>query len=160
MNKSEGRVNMKIVRFDAPNHTFEEISIILSTIGYKFWSCDEIYWLIGIENDESDDKRTIDFFNAVGFKHVMVVPIDEYVKPSKVYDTITLTKYVLVYRMFDNRTFCYSATNPTFKAKVNADYIFAPGVYPVPMKDGYGIFSNSHPQIPSDTELMLRMMGR
>jgi len=74
-------------------------------------------------------------------------------------NTVTLTKYVLVYHRYGDKTFCYSAINPTFKAKVNADYIFAPGVYPVPVKDRYGIFTKFHDNIPSDSELM-RLMGR
>lgn len=74
-------------------------------------------------------------------------------------NTVTLTKYVMVYRMYDNRVFCFSAINPTFRAKINADYIFAPGEYPVPMKDRHSIFSDSHPKIPCDAELM-NLMGR
>lgn len=153
---------MKIVRFDAPNHTFAEIGTILSTIGYRFFSYDEIYWLVGIESD-NDQKKVCEFFEAVGFKHVMVVSIDENGElnssDTKQVKMIRLTKYVLVYRMFDNATFCFSAINPTFKAKVNADYIFAPGVYPIPMKDRYSIFSNTHANVPSDDELMC-LMGR
>lgn len=149
---------MKIVRFDAPNHTFAEIGTILSTIGYRFFSYDEIYWLVGIESN-NDQKKICAFFEAVGFKHVMVVSIDMYGEldssDTKQIDTITLTKYVLVYRMYNNnKTFCFSAINPSLKARLNADYIFAPGVYPVPMKDRYGIFSNSHANVPSDAELM------
>jgi hypothetical protein len=152
---------MKIIRFDTPNHTAEQVKTVLSTIGCGFESHDESAWLVGIEEDNKNSCLT-DFFEAIGFKYVMVVSIDD-VKSlfvnSQDDNTITLTKYVLVYRMYDNKTFCFSAINPTFKAKVNADYIFAPGVYPIPMKDRYGIFSNSHPQIPSDSELM-RLMGR
>lgn len=154
---------MKIIRFDAPNHTAEQVKTIIETIGCGFGSHDESAWLVGIEQDNKDNCLT-DFFEAIGFKHVMVVSADECwelnmldVKPV---DTITLTKYVLVYRMFDNATFCYSSINPSLKARLNADYIFAPGVYPVPMKDRYGIFSNSHVNVPSDDELMDLIFNR
>lgn len=152
---------MKIIRFDAPNHTVKEIFTILSSIQptLEFYSYDEIYWLIGVK-DVNDEKKSCEFFKAVGFKRVMVVSADAYVEPdsnNKQTDTITLTKYVLVYRMFDNATFCYSSSDPSFKARLNADYIFAPGVYPVPAKDRYGIFSDSHPHVPDDATLMFQI---
>jgi hypothetical protein len=151
---------MKIIRFDAPNHTVECVITVLSTIGCGFESHTGTNWLVGIEQDDKD-KCLTDFFESMGFKNVMVVVIDDvksFFNDTEESNTVTLSEYVLVFRTYKGIT-CYSTKNPTSKAKLNADYIFGRGVYPIPMKDRHHIFSNTHPRIPTDSELM-NLMGR
>lgn len=70
---------------------------------------------------------------------------------------VTLTKYVLVYCYYDKR-YCFSSIKPTLKQIELADSVFAPGSYPKPIKERYGMFYDSHPNVPNDDDL-IEMLG-